>query len=277
MQPTTPSSRAANASALTTRAMTLCWIVGSAALMLGGCVSQRTYDAAKQEVKTRANELAQTQSDINGLEQQREEAHLANQRDERALAALKSELRQIQASYDQIHKANQAKLALLEHNIAALRARHQAMAKEISETKRLEKRLEALTAEREQTMAPTDAATDAHATMIDHVQPAPPMVAVLTPQLNTGESPAASPAPAATPAPAQPTPPPATSLAPAATAPQPMPTVAPSTPSPAPAKVAQAPAAAPAPRPTATPAPQEESWFSSVSGWFSSLFNWIWA
>jgi hypothetical protein len=51
-----------------------------------------------------------------------EEAHLANQRDERALAALKSELRQIQASYDQIHKANQAKLALLEHNIAALRA-----------------------------------------------------------------------------------------------------------------------------------------------------------
>lgn len=206
MQPTTPSSRAANASALTTRAMTLCWIVGSAALMLGGCVSQRTYDAAKQEVKTRANELAQTQSDIKGLEQQREEAHLANQRDERALAALKSELRQIQASYDQIHKANQAKLALLEHNIAALRARHQAMAKEISETKRLEKRLEALTAEREQTMAPTDAATDAHATMIDHVQPAPPMVAVLTPQLNTGESPAASPAPAATPAPAQPTP-----------------------------------------------------------------------
>ena len=277
MQPTTPSSRAANASALTPRAMTLCWIVGSAALMLGGCVSQRTYDAAKQEVKRRANELAQTQSEIQGLELQREEARIGNQRDERALAALKSELKQTQASYDLIHKANRAKLALLEQNIAALRSRHQAMVKEISETKRLEKRLEALTAEREQTMAPADAATDAHATMIDHVQPAPPMVAVLTPQPSPAESSTALPAPAATPAPAQPTPPTATNLAPAATAPQPTPTVAPSTPSPASAKVAQAPGTPQAPRPATAAASQEESWFSSVTGWFSSLLNWIWA
>lgn len=277
MQPTTPSSRAANVSALAPRAITLCWIVASAALMLGGCVSQRTYDTAKQEVNTRANELAQTQSDIKGLEQQREEAHLANQRDERALAALKSELKQIQASYDQIHKANQAKLALLEHNIAALRARHQAMVKEIGETKRLEKRLEALTAEREQTMAPVEAPTDAHATMIDHVQPAPPIVAVLTPQPSPVESSTALPAPAATPAPTQTSTPTATNLAPATTVPHPAPTVAPFAPSPAPTKVAQAPVTPAAPRPATATAPHEESWFSSVTGWFSSLLNWIWA
>ena len=277
MQPMTQTSRAANVSALTPRAITLCWIAGSAALMLGGCVSQRTYDTAKQEIKTSATELAQTQSDIKGLAQQREEAHLANQRDERALASLKSELKQIQASYDQVHKANQAKLALLEQNIAALRARHQAMVKEIGETKRLEKRLEALTAEREQTMAPVDGPTDGHATMIDHVQPAPPMVAVLTPQPNAGESPTASPTPAATPAPTQATAPTATNLAPATTVPQSAPTVAPSTPSPTPVKVAPAPATPPAPRPATAAAPQEESWFSSVTGWFSSLLNWIWA
>ena len=277
MQPMTPCSRAANVSALTPRAMTLCWIVGSAAVILGGCVSQRTYDTAKHEVKTRANELTQVQSDIHGLEQQREEAHLANQRDERALNALKSELKKIQASYDQIHKANQAKLALLEHNIATLRARHQAMLKEIGETKRLEKRVEALTSEREQAAAPVDAGTDAHATMIDHAQPAPPMVAVLTPPSPLVESATSSSAPAAAPAPTPAPAPAPANLAPSATVPQPASVVAPATPAPAPAKVAQAPAATPAPRPTAPPVPQEESWLSSVSGWFSSLFNWIWA
>ena len=268
----TQSSRTANVSALTARAITLCWIVGSAALILGGCVSQRTYDTAKHEAKTRATELAQAQSELRGLEQQREEAHLANQRDERALTALKSELRKIQASYDQIHKANQAKLALLEQNITTLRARHQAMLKEIGETKRLEKRLEALTAQREQTMAPVDAATDAQATMIDHVQPAPAMVAVITPQPAPEET-SAFPATAPAPAPATP----AVSPTPTAAAPQPTPSVAPSTPSPVPAKVAQAPAAQPAPRPATAAAPQEDSWFSSVTGWFSSLLNWIWA
>ena len=77
------------------------------------------------------NELAQTQAEIQSLEQQRDATHLANQRDERALANLKSEMKKIQVSYDQLHKTNQAKLAALEHNIAALRSRHQAMLKEI--------------------------------------------------------------------------------------------------------------------------------------------------
>lgn len=268
MQSMTPCPRFASV-------FTLCWMVGGAALTLGGCVSQHTYDTARHEVKTRAGELAQTQNDIHSLEQERDAAHLANQRDERTLANLKDELKKIHASYDQIHKANQAKLALLEHNIAALRARHQAMVKEIGETKRLEKRLEALTAEREQTMAPVEAPTDAHATMIDHVQPAPPIVAVLTPQPSPAESSTASPAPAATPT--QTSAPTAANLAPATTVPQPAPTVAPPAPSPAPAQVAQAPVAPAAPRPATATAPQEDSWFSSVTGWFSSLLNWIWA
>ncbi|MBS0170288.1 MAG: hypothetical protein JSR62_08015 [Nitrospira sp.] len=266
-------SRAANVSAPTPRAITLCWILGSAALMLGGCVSHRTYDAAKHDLKTSANELAQTQSDIHGLEQQRDEAHLANQRDERALTALKSELKTIQASYDQIHKANQAKLALLEHNIVALRARHQAMLKEIGETKRLEKRVAALEAERGQSVAPVDATADGHATMIDHAHPATPVVAVVTPEPVSVESALSSPAHTA--APVQPTVPPSASLTSPATTPAPI--VAPSTASPAPAKVAQAASAPPAPRPATAAAPQEESWFSSVTGWFSSLLNWIWA
>lgn len=240
--------------------------------MFGGCVSHRTYDAAKHDLKSTANELAQTQSDIHGLEQQREEAHLANQRDERALAALKGELKSIQASYDQIHKANQAKLALLEHNIVTLRARHQAMLKEIGETKRLEKRIETLEAERGQSMAPVDAAADGHATMIDHAQPAPAMIAVVTPEPVSVESAPDSPAPTA---PVQPTVPPSASLTSPATTPAPV--VAPATASPAPTKVAQAPSAPPAPRPATAAAPQEESWFSSVTGWFSSLLNWIWA
>ncbi len=267
------SSRAANVSAPAPRAITLCWLVGSAALMLGGCVSHRTYDAAKHDLKSTANELAQTQSEIHGLEQQREEAHLANQRDERALAALKNELKTIQASYDQIHKANLAKLALLEHNIVALRARHQAMVKEIGETKRLEKRAAALEAERGQSMAPIDAAADGHATMIDHAQPAPPMLAVVTPEPALNDAAPAPSAPAAAPTPA----PAPANLAPSAPGPQPTPVVAPATASPAPTKVAQAPSAPPAPRPSTAAAPQEESWLSSVTGWFSSLLNWIWA
>ena len=130
-------------------------------MMLGGCVSQQTYETARHEVKTRATELAQTQADIQSLEQQREETHLANQREERSLATLKGELKKIQLAYEQLHKSNQAKLAALEYSIVALRARHQAMLKEISETKRIEKRLEALTAQHEHTMATTPSGPEA--------------------------------------------------------------------------------------------------------------------
>ena len=121
------------------RRIALCWMVGSAALTLGGCVSQQTYESARHEAKTRANELAQTQAEIQSLEQQRDATHAANQRDERTLGNLKSELKKIQTSFDQIRKTNQTKLTALQHNIAALRARHQAMLKEITETKRYQR------------------------------------------------------------------------------------------------------------------------------------------
>ncbi|MCE7978254.1 MAG: hypothetical protein DYH03_14185 [Nitrospira sp. NTP1] len=244
MQAITPYPRLASV-------FTLCWMVGGAALMLGGCVSQQTYDSARHEVKERAGELAQTQADIHSLEQERDAAHLANQRDERALATLKSELKQIQGSYDQLHKANQAKLALLEHNIAALRARHQAMMKEISETKRIEKRLETLTTLRERTMA------------------------TITPQPSQAKTPSALPTPAAAPSPT--TPAPSATVVPAPSTPPSAPAVAAPAASNAPANVSQAAAAPPAPRPVPTATPQDESWFSSVTGWFSSLIDWLWA
>ena len=267
MQSITPCPQPAPVSSLKTRAVTLCWMLGSAALTLGGCVSQQTYDTARHEVKARAGELAQTQADIQGLEQERDAAHLANQREERALANLKGELKKIQASYDQIHKANQAKLALLEQNIATLRARHQAMLKEISETKRIEKRLEALTAQRERTMATQQSGPEAHVTTVDNTPEAPHLVAVITPQPSQPE---ASPALPTAAAPASPTP-----AAPAPAPSQSTPVVAPPTTPVAPAKVTQTPAAPAASRPAT--APQEESWLSSVTGWFSSLIDWLWA
>ncbi|MGZ8394463.1 MAG: hypothetical protein ACXWWJ_06815, partial [Nitrospira sp.] len=59
--------------------VTLCWMVGSTILSLEGCVSQQTYDTARQEAKARANELAQAQAEIQTLEQQRDATHTANQ------------------------------------------------------------------------------------------------------------------------------------------------------------------------------------------------------
>ncbi len=273
MQSITPCLRPASVSTLNILAIAVCWMVGSAALTLGGCVSQQTYDTARHEVKARAGELAQTQADIQSLEQERVAAHLANQREERALATLKSELKKIQASYDELHKTNQTKLALLEHNITTLRARHQAMLKEISETKRIEKRLKALTAQREQTMAPQQPGPESLATTVNSMPQEPHLVAVITPQLSQTDT-LLPPVPAATPSQAPPTP--ATSVAPAPATPQPTPVVAPPTPN-APAKTSQTAAVAASPRPTTAAAPQEESWFSSVTGWFSSLMDWLWA
>ena len=262
MQSLTPYPRLASV-------FTLCWVVAGAALTLGGCVSQQTYDTARHEQKTRAGELAQTQADIHSLEQERDAAHLANQRDERALASLKNELKHIQASYDHLHKANQAKLALLEHNIAALRAQHQAMMKEISETKRIEKRLEALTTLRERTLATQQPRPEAQATPVDTVPQESRMLAVITPQPSETETSSALPGPG--PAPSQTTPAASTTLSPASATPS-----APAAPN-VPAKMSQASAAPPTARPVPAAVPQDESWFSSVTGWFSSLINWLWA
>ncbi|ODT44912.1 MAG: hypothetical protein ABS70_04375 [Nitrospira sp. SCN 59-13] len=258
-----------------TSVFTLYWIVGGAALTLGGCVSQQTYDTARHEVKARAGELAQTQADILSLEQERDAAHLANQRDERTLASLKNELKNIQASYDQLHKANQAKLALLEHNIASLRAKHQAMLKEISDTKRIEKRLEALTTLRERTMGTQQSGPEAQAMPIDTSSPEQHMVAVITPQPSLADTSSLPPIPPTVPA--QIAPAPTTTAAPAPPAfPAASAAAAPATPN-APAKVSQVPVAPSTARPTPAATPAEESWFSSVTGWFSSLIDWLWA
>lgn len=263
MQAITPYPRFASVFAL-------CCAVGGAALTLGGCVSQQTYDTARHEVKIRAGELAQTQADIHSLEQERDAAHLANQRDERTLASLKNELKQTQASYDQLHKANQAKLALLEHNIATLRARHQAMMKEISETKGIEKRLEALTTLRDRTLATQQSGPEAQATPVDTVPQEPRMLAVITPPSSPAETFSALPPPAHT------IPQASTTVSTSPAHPSTPAVAAPAAPN-VPAKASQSPAAPPAPRPVPVAAPQDESWFSSMTGWLSSLIDWLWA
>ena len=241
-----------------------CWMVGSAALIVAGCVSQQTYDTARHEAKSRDHELAQTQADIQSLEQQRDETHAANQRDERALANLKSEMKKIQVSYDQVHKTNQAKLAALQHSIATLRARHQAMLKEISETKRNEKRLEAIAAQREKTMATTPSGPEALVMPVEGNPQESRMIAVIIPQSAPGDILAAP----ATPAPAHAPVTPAAGMTPAPATPQPAPVVAASSPPSVPTKTVLAPAT--------PPAPQNDSWFSGVTGWLTALFDWLW-
>jgi hypothetical protein len=251
-----------------------CWLVGTAGLMLGGCVSPQTYESAQQEARARANELAQAQADIQGLEQQRDAAHAANQQDERALAKLKVELQTIQTSFDQLRKDNQARLSDLQHRIAVLRARHQHMLKEISETKRHEKQLETLTAQRERAMAPGQAESQAHVTTVDDHQSEPRLVAVITPRSPQSDallsSPALVPSAQETPAAATMNPPPVTlqttSTAPAVTVAANNPTK--------PASVKSAAAVSTASIP---PAPHNESWFSAMAELLASMFDWIWS
>lgn len=274
MQSITPRPTHSTASPRNIRDLALWCMVGSAALTLGGCVSQQTYDTARHEAHTHATELAQTQADIQRLEQQRDAAHLANQREERTLANLKNELTKIQSSYDQLHKTNQAKLVALEHNIAVLRGRHQAMLKEISETKRNEKRLEALTAQHEQSMATTQPGSEDHVTKVDGSPQESHMVAVITPHSLSGEGTPTSPVPAPA---ASEAPTPAVGMATTSAAPQPTSVLTAPTPPSAPAKVVQAPAPSPTPHTPTASATQDESWVSSVTGWFTSLFDWLWS
>lgn len=272
MQSTLPSRTCNTVSLLAIRQIARCWMVAGAILMLGGCVSQQTYDSARQEAKARANELAQAQAEIQSLEQQRDAAHAANQRDEHALGNLKSELQNIRASFDRIRKSNQAKLAALQQSIASLRARHQAMLKEISETKRHEKKLEALTSQHEQTMATTPPGPEAHVTPVDGLQQEPRLVAVITPQsTQTEESPSHT---SPTPSPFQRDVPITPTLSSSTATPHTAPTIVTI---PAPTNVPEKTAAVTTAAPNIPPAPQNESWFSSMTGWLTSMFDWIWS
>jgi hypothetical protein len=272
MQSTLPSRTCNTVLLLIIRRITRCWMVAGAILTLGGCVSQQTYDSARQEAKARANELAQAQAEIQSLEQQRDAAQAANQRDERALGNLKSELQDIRASFDRIRKSNQAKLAALQQSIASLRARHQAMLKEISETKRHEKKLEALTAQHEQTMATMPLSLEAHVTAVDGLQQEPRLVAVITPRSTQPEESPSYTSPA--PGPSRPDVPIAPTVSSStATPPTASTIVTTSAPTNVPAKTAAVTTAAS----NIPPASQNESWFSSMTGWLTSMFDWIWS
>ncbi len=256
-----------------------CWMLGSAILTLGGCVSQQTYEGARQEAETRAKELDQFRAEVQGLEGQRDVAQVANQRAEQTLSALKSELQKIKASYEEIKKTNQAKLATLQHNIAVLRARHQVMLKEISETKRYEKKLEALTTQYERELASMPTSFEAHAATVDRIQQEPHMVAVITPQPSQTDgfvpfSPTAA-------APPQPESPSLSDMGPSTSAPRASgPSVAAPVPLKTSSQVASIPVTGASPT-TGTPSvpqtiPQDESWYSSMTEWLTSWFGWIW-
>jgi hypothetical protein len=260
-------------SPLSIRRVVLCWMVGGAVLTLGGCVSQQTYESARQEAKARTHELAQAQAEIQSLEQQRDATHASNQKDERSLGNLKSELHTIQVSFDQIRKSNEAKLASLQHSIAELRARHQAMLKEVSETKRYGKKLEALTAQHERELATLPGGTDTYATTVDGLPQESRMVAVITPQSlqPEGSLRSSSAAPISSQLEALPSTSPSASNARTTSA-----AVAPPTSPSIPANTAQVsipttPAAA-----NTSSVPQNESWFSSMTGWLTSIFGWLW-
>ena len=272
MQLITPRRRFTIASPQTIRWISLCWMVGSTILTMEGCVSQETYDTARHEAQAQANELAQAQAELQTLEEQRNATHAANQRDERTLSDLKGELQKIKISFDQIRKANQAKLTALEHTIAALRGRHQAMLKEIAETKQYEKKLEALTARHERELATMPGG---HVTNVDGHTQEPHMVAVITPQ---------SPQPGGAPSVLFPAPAPSPLDAPStidtgSAAPAPLTTAAVTAPSPSNTLAKTGPVSATAASPTTgqPPAPQNESWFSNMTGWLASMFDWIWS
>jgi hypothetical protein len=248
-------------------------MVGGAVLTLGGCVSQQTYESARQEAKTRSNELAQVQAEIQSLEQQRDETHAANQRDEHTLANLRNELHGIQASFDQIRKTNQARLAALQHSVTALRARHQAMLKEISETKRYEKKLEVLTAQREEALAAMPGKPEAQVTTVDGFPQEPRMVALITPELPRSKETLSS---FAVPSSLPPDAPPASGMSPSGTSPQPTSgTVAAPPPAKVPANTTSV-SATTAPTSNIPPGHQNDSWLSSMTAWLTSMFGWLW-
>jgi hypothetical protein len=272
MQSTILSPASVTASLPAIRRVVLWWMVAGTVLTLGGCVSQQTYESARQEAKTRANQLAQTQAEIESLEQQRDATHAANQRDERALGNLKSELQKIRASLDQMRKDSLVKLAMLRQSIAALSSRHRAMLKEISETKQYEKKLETLTAQHKLATATIPTEPAARVTPIDSLQQEPRMVAVITPQSEESSSTISHPSGASSrnvPA--------STVVSPSTGGPQEPPSVvATSAPASLPVKTIPAPTVTASPSPTAPPA-QGESWFSSMQKWLASMFDWIWS
>jgi hypothetical protein len=276
MQSTIPSRTRRTAYLSNIRPIALCWMASGMVLTLGGCISQQTYDSARQEAKQRANELAQAQAEIQNFEQQRDATHAANQRDERNLGNLIRELQNVRVSFDQIRKANQAKLTVLQQSFAALRARHETMLKEISETKRYEKKLEALTAQHEQAMATMPTGPEAHLTTVEGLQYESRMVATITPQSPRSEEfpSGASPIPTAFPHDvlASPALSPSTAITPTIST-----TIAAPAPAGLPSKAVPVAASTSSPTTSIPPAPQNQSWFSSMTGWLSSMFDWIWS
>ena len=247
----------------------LAWAHGIVCLSLVGCVASSTYEEARLQTKQQYGELSRVQVEIQGLEHERDSLHTTNRQDEQSLANLRAELKKIQASYEQIQKTNRDKLAALQQSIAGLRARHQAMIREIRETKHQEDRLKSVTSTYEKVMGkiserPQPTWTEGQAEQ--------KLVAVVTPQTAPVDAAARLSNP---PAPAQtaelPSPPVAAVNAP--------PVASVAAPPASQSSSTSEPAKASSPATHAIPQapPQEQSWLASLTSWFSSLLDWIWA
>ncbi|MEP7152822.1 MAG: hypothetical protein ABI856_14020, partial [Nitrospira sp.] len=131
-------------------------------------------------------------------------------------------------------------------------------------------------AQHERELATTSAGPEAHVTPVEGFPQKPHMVAVITPEspqvgdASSFSSPAPAPAPLDAPsaAGANPAAPALLTTAAAVAAPAP---------SNLPAKAGPVSVITASPTTSTPPAPQNESWFSNMTGWLTSMFDWIWS
>jgi hypothetical protein len=243
------------------------------AVSLIGCVSKSRYESVASEMDGLRAELGRAQAEIHALEQQRAALEKLNLDGERLLAAIRKELLQARAGYEE-YKAEQSRLNGLKARARALQSEQQKHIQGIKAAKRDELKMQAVIDRYEKDMQqvpdigdvlrvsqaaePKDDGSRLVATVTplpekpsvtantstSAVQPTSPPISA--PQVATG--PVVSPAPATVTAPSP------VLAAPAQTA-------------------AATPTAAAAPKPQ--PAPAEESWIGSLTGWLSSVWWWL--
>ncbi|HEX2056391.1 MAG TPA: hypothetical protein VHF07_07850 [Nitrospiraceae bacterium] len=242
------------------------------AISLIGCVSKSRYESVATEMEALRGDLARAQAEVQALEQQRDALQKLNLNGERLLAAIRTELQQARAGYEQ-YKAEQGRLEGLKAKAKALQSEQQKHMQGIKAAKREELKMQAVIDRYEKDMQQVpdigDVLRVSQAT--DPKQDASRLVATVTPLPADSSSTNASPSPdqpTSSPSPA----PQITSGPPVSPAP---PTVTASAPTstPPPQKAASTSPNTPTPRPQQ--APVDESWIGSLTGWLSSLWGWL--
>jgi hypothetical protein len=241
------------------------------AVSLVGCVSKSRYESVATEMDGLRADLARAQTEVQALEQQKDTLQKLNLDGERLLAAIRAELQEARAGYEE-YKAEQSRLQSLKAKAKALQSEQQKHVQGIKAARREELKMQAVIDRYEKTMQQVPDIGD----MLRVSEATEPkdegsrLVATVTP-LATDRSPSmdASPSktqPASNPVPAPPI------AATAAVSPAP---AAMTPPAPVPAAPAQPAAATPPAAPKPHQAPVEESWMGSLTGWLSSLWGWL--